>query len=420
MKKGMRIAAILLAILLACAILPPTTAQARPKSFDSSMLNRSEQSVNAKLQIGDMVFNGKLINKALSDDETDKLIEETLAEMGMTDADFDALNARVNPSPTQEELNALRDNMITLLGLPAVGASDEINLAASLLTAIDQMGQGDFSGLGKNYLNLMIQSEAMMSNPIAGYFYIKNMGQDLKDLLKSMQESYNGPRGERERTMADFYGRLNSKIYNELRKRNRLWKLEFAGATAQKPFMLLDRQTDEKWTLDMVLGQKDAAESVAADPNGSYEGDYTITIDYSLDTLPDALLESEKSWDSSSDFKLTGGGAHTAKRTLTGHAAVQLNAYGSSDISPKQNGDNKDVNISGIVIHGTVTGDSVENYDLVFSADAQNLGFNCTNHYDTEVGQIDDFSYSDAWETWSDIWKRGDNAVQGWKLTLAP
>ena len=190
----------------------------------------------------------------------------------------------------------------------------------------------------------------------------------------------------------------------------------FNNAKATRQFEFLDTQFDEKWTLNMVLTR--TMHSPAGIPQ--YAGQYTIDIEYDLTKMADTLRKPLQEADPPGNYSVANSGAQNANRTLTGSATALINVS-SMSITPDQDGDKKNVNVAGIVIHCQYDSWS---YDVEYFADEDNVFFGQTNIVagpQTESIEAtvasQGYPWPFAWEEYGNIYKRGDDATSGWTLT---
>ena len=418
MKKYIRITALLLSVTLLFTLIPPVSAEAsRPTGFRTSRL-RSLRNNNMKavLKIDDMVFNGVIRIAGLSDEKLDELIQQTLSEMGMSEADFNELYFKSLDTLTQQDLNNIRDAVITAGGLVAHPVAGE---AAYVIKVMDQFSQGDRWGLAKTALE-----RGLSSNPMTGSFIL---AKDILSLLKLAHDEYTGDRATAARKINDFYNNLDRKVAKEIVSQNVGWRVEFIGATAKKTFTFYREQFSEIWTLDMVL-TKSTPSYV-----GIYEGDYTINIEYDLSRMVYELQQSYIDTFSSTPgirevrVDIISHGTTNAKRTLSGRATASV-GVGSWDIvtiTPSNTNDNKDVSVSGIAMHLYDAGDDqYEHRDLEYSADESTVTLNHRNYTLTNEGgtfPLPDYADPRPWEEFCDIYQRGDRAKENtpkWELSM--
>ena len=103
MKRLSRGILVLLATVLLYAVFTPASAYARPKTVDLSKTILQNYNKIVYLQIGDMTFQGRLIDNSRSDVVIDKLIDEVLNEMELTAEEFDELNTQQQTPLTDQE-----------------------------------------------------------------------------------------------------------------------------------------------------------------------------------------------------------------------------------------------------------------------------------------------------------------------------
>jgi len=349
LKKLKRIAILVLVSALVLVVIPPTKAEARPKSIEYWRIYRyQDAALNAHVQIGDMVFKGQLRNRAVTEAELEKFIRETLAEMNLSDEEFDALNWILWEGMSQEESNKVRDAAVTAVGLLDPTDGGAIGATAKFGQMIDQLGQGDYSGAGGSYFDLVSKFYSYIPAVALGQF-CRTMN-DLSGLFEHARGK-SGQYGMATTIIADFYRRLNSKLHEKAKDNE--WALEFIGSIASKQFSFFDTQCTEIWMLNMILPKTSAG--TRNDFCGTYEGTFTINIEYDISGFHDNLetiaekfgiyewqVEYAEEWGDITPPQLTvtNRGTSNMKRTISGDARVNvpslpratINMFGDADV----------------------------------------------------------------------------------------
>ena len=415
MSKFTKGVSILLAMIMLCAVYVPQKAFARPKTFHMNWIGNAEYP-SVRLTIEDMNFYGK-IRPGYNEAQLDKMIQETLSEMGLSEEEFDRLNEPNRPL-TQQEVGKIRDALLTAVkvAVPALGT------AADTLKAIEQCDKGDYSGMAMTILEMPL---GVITLP--------------RDIVLSLQSIYQfatntaGP-------VHDFYRALKKRI--GLEKFG--WVMEFKNATSAKmPFTLFGSYCTEQWTLNMTLVKKNTFLSDRSSYIGDYEGSYTIDIDYDLSNFqskPLGITEkgeiaqtisnfANSEWYGTPIIDVVSNGACDVRRTLAGDATAEVNNVFADSITPSQKRDEKKVSVSGIKISmkwagisgdaqfGTGTfidlsSDNPDNFTAFFNSgysSGSSSGF-------SDSRALPDWTTSIPWE--GTIWERGDKARQGWKLKV--
>ena len=395
---------LLLAAVMLCTIFIPQPVYARPKKFDRSRIEEY-YGMEVKIQIGDMIFDG-YITKEFTEAELDRLIAESLKEMGMSEKDLDDLYVLAeNPNYTPEQA---RDALVTMLGLGAAGD------AANVMKALDQYYKGDHAGANRTMGEI---TKIRWLNPKKTIEDIANEWNNAILVVCEQQQTFQ---------ITKFYSLLSAKIFRLLRDRE--WVLNVANAKATKQFQFLKKSLDEEWTMNMVLKQRRNANG---EINGQYEGDFTIEIKYAVDNLPNIFAQDHidnvmRAASSQLDWKasLTNPGTSKVTRKLTGSAVATIN-FSKSSIAPSLKYDDKDINIEGIVVHDRGDHWNGDHYDMDRSYWAKTTGifYKLTNqvattHDGTSIPMPDSGDVWTDWEDWGDIWKRGDNGDKGWLLLV--
>ena len=428
-RRLAKIMSLLLITILLCAVVQPAPAQAsRPKSFNIARISNTEFPT-VQVIIGDMGFHG-WIRPGYSDEELDKLIEEVLKEMGLTEAEFDLLNEPNRPL-TQQEINDIRDALVTAAALADAAGADGLGTAAQIGKLIHQLRQGDFKGAAGTLYDMAPTSVPGL-NPISSWRFGAEIRHMLLEIWKYATDSA-GPVNE-------FYKRLKEKI-NDLDKG---WVIEVNTEIPRTGrFNFYSRYSfKEKWTLNMTLTQLRRHGTWGYE--GQYNGSYTIEIEYDIENIHNAFFEPMRDGIMNtpgadidiSEVVLADPGEKHAKRTITGEAqAVIINfIVHSQSITPAQTSDEKDVSISDVVTHirrdltwifeNGDTGHMDEEYDFVHWADEQNIYSQLRNYVAVwEYGERSDGpldAEANIWFVWdsSEMYQRGDNAAQGWQLKI--
>jgi hypothetical protein len=202
------------------------------------------------------------------------------------------------------------------------------------------------------------------------------------------------------------------------------YAIVFRDAKAKGPFTLFGEEFTEKWTLNMVLLTTRAGWlSYRGESTAEFEGSYTIDIDYGFDRMAEATLKYQNDMSPGVENTLTSTGNSHAERTLAGRANAKVLFGGKGEvlceIVPEQERDEKDVSVSGIVVHVLMeSADGVTNFDLESSADAENRTWEQTNCWNDLIGSYQGISSTHPWEYYGDIYQRGDKAADEWKLTI--
>ena len=441
MKRLERGILVLMAAAFLCTVSMPASAYARPKTVDLSKAILKSDYIPVYVQIGDMIFQGRIIDKSSSDEVIDKLIEEVLKEMGLTEAEFDKLNTQQQTPLTDQEKKERMENLATALGGGVGGkpASIGVEILADILYGTDEMTPG-------KYAKLLRKIEVADSDTVRGFWIsLDEYAKLIKDISAYGKE---GGRGYAILQSRIFY----LKLYNKLNAfRAPEWAIEFKDAKATKPFQLFKSSSisaNEIWTLNMTL--KFSRDHAASQPQRNrrtyeavYQGSYTIDIEYNISKLlPSALAEWIDKWmitapDAiSSSTSVANNGSIYAKRTLAGEAlaeVVQRNDGGRLPytynnkyrITPTQKSDVKNVGASGIMLNSIVTSKRGSYIDCTyeFTADENALYMHHTEQiiyannatWEGPSGTLDTL----PWEEYSDMYERGDNAGKGWNLKIA-
>ncbi len=449
MKKAVS----LILILVYTLVLLPITAYALPRTFDKSRVHRLDD-YQVALKISDLTFQGKFTNAELTDEKLEELIKKVLAEMGLSEADFDLLNDLVNTmnehnSISPEQMQKIFDRWFDMLGAVPIAGQ-----AATLVQIIIQLNQGDYSGpaqsaaeeAGSQFAEGL--GDALDASGKLGKAAGSALGiaKALKAVIEGMMESNIAERAvdralglEAYKLVNEFYARLNREVDKHYQENAANYMVKFDNAKAEKPFELFGTQNTEKWTLNMTLFQTESYNRL--DIDGQYEGQYTIEISYDLSGFQGGLSsivqtpewrntyafpEWESTW-GAFNVAIGNPGTCNVKRTLEGYAtAILYRKGGTPSINPTQDRDVKDVQVSGIVIQASA-GDDESRLDIECSVTTNEDAFTNTMTKWTVTWPDDVFDappsdlghvYDIAWG--NSIWRRANNADSGWKITLTP
>ena len=407
MRKGIKYISLLLTAVLLFAAFPPVVAQAaRPRTFDKSKLMNANKQYPAELTIEDVVFHG-VLKLSLDDGELDRLIEETMKEVGLTEEEFNRI------SEDHEDYKAREEELLKKL-------SDEVanNMSLqdpSVLKAVLQLLlQGDIRGALTTLLN---------ANSTNSLVRTRRENSKLEmDLLKFAKEISSGVS-----KLASFYDKLHHKIREKM-----LWILEFKDAKAEKTFSLYGAQCKEQWTLNAILPKQMAATQSEDYPYGPYEGNFDIEIKYDLSGFHNNLETTV--WDmpgmrdcytaqtgipgfSAPTATVKNRGTSDVKRNISGTAKVDVGVDRSwIDLTVKSN--HKNAKVEGIVVNlhsDYILAYGTGNYDQDFNLSANAESFKAEDHIvirtvhgGTTVGANRDEQHSLTAPWDGDIWQRGD------------
>ncbi len=428
------------------------TAYALPRSFDRSRVHRLDD-YRVELKIRDMTFEGKFTNAELTDEKLEEMVKKALAEMGLGEADFDLLNDLVDTmnqydSISPEQMQKIFDRWFDMIGAVPVAGQ-----AATLVQIILQLNQGDYSGPAQSAAEEAGSQiaeglgDALDASGNAGKFAGSawGIGKALKAVIEGMMESDTAERAvdralglEAYRLIEEFYAKLNNEADKHFQENAPNFMVKFDGAKSSKPFTLFGTQNSENWTLNMTLFQTESDSRL--DIDGKYEGQYTIEIEYDLSGFQGGLSdivqtaewkktyivfpEWESTW-GTFDVSVTNPDTCNVKRTLEGYAtAILYRKNGRSSIKPTQDQDIKDVTVSGMMIQASA-GDGESRLDIGCSVSANESAFtNAMTSWtvtwpdDVFDGPASAHQYDIAWD--EGIWRRGNNADEGWVITLTP
>ncbi len=444
MKK---VASLCLILVMAFVLSPITAHAALPRTFDKSRVHRLDD-YQVELKIQDMTFQGIFTNAELSDEKLEQMVRKVLAEMGLTEADFDMLNELVNTMEShntisQEQLEKIFDRWLMMLGpVPGLGT------AATIAQILLQINKGDYTGAAINVgeqaageVVTVVIGEELGKHVNLGY----NIGKALNAAIEGMMESNTGQRAldralglEARRTLSTFYSKLNDEVDRHYKKNGPDFMVKFDKAKAEKPIDLFFTENTEKWSLDMTLFQTESYNRL--DIDGQYEGQYVIEIEYDLSGFQQNLNDVVQTpawqktivvfeqWETAwgkFDIAATNPGNCDVKRKLEGYATAILYRKGAqSRITPSEDSSTMDVDVSGIVIEASAQNDE-SRLDIETSVSADEKAFTSrmtkwTVTWPAEVfnGPTDSHVYNIGWT--DEMWKRANNAGRYWEIALKP
>lgn len=441
-----------LLLVVALVLMPLTAHAALPRTFDKSRVHRLDD-YNVELKISDMTFQGTFTNAELSDEKIEQMVRKVLAEMGLTEADFDMLNDLVDTMKkhdtiSQEQMEKIFDRWLTMLGpVPGVGT------AATIVQILLLINKGDYSGaatdaaiaagekVGEKVV-VKVVGEELAEYVNIGY----NIGKALDAAIEGMMESNTGQRAldralglEAYKTINSFYSKLNAEVDKHYKQNGPDFMVKFDKAKAEKkPVTLFDTENFETWTLDMTLFQTESYNRL--DIDGQYEGQYVIEIDYDLSGFQQHLNdivqtpewrktivvfdEWETAW-GSFDIAATNPGNCDVKRKLEGYAtAILYRKGGQCRIKATEERSTMDTNVSGIVIEASAQRDE-SRLDIATSVSADENAFTnqmtkWTVTWPEDVINVpaDMHVYEISWS--DGMWRRASNYERDWKIALSP
>ena len=445
MKRFKKIISLILAAAILCiAPLPHPAQAARPRTFNNNLfLHVSNSMKTVWIGIQGMKFAGKL-KPGYTDEELDKLIDEVLSELGLTADDFDRLNEPGRPL-TQQEINDIRDALVTAAGLTGAVGVPAVGELAQIAKLIDQLRQGDYTGAAWTLFdNYMLGLSGV--NPVAFVIYGHRLSREIRHLLEQIWRHAAGTAGP----VYEFYRRLKKRL-DDL---DTDWVLSVENWTSVwKPiFLFFGTGCYEKWTMNMLLKQREEYGNYGFE--GTYDGSYTITIEYDLSNFQSSLgdriwslgeigqslntlTNTSELW-SQYNYNYNQGTCDV-KRTLTGEATAfvpgPLAFLASPRITPNQKSDERDVNFSGNIFNFewkmSYSGEGVVwNVDLSWTmelkADENGLIGDLYDGHGVSTNNMQSgstpfsenpFTVNTPWDP--KIWERGDKASQGWTLSFS-
>jgi len=432
MKKLCRLLSFLLILSFILTLLPVQTAYALPKSLNKARIHRLDD-YRVAVAIRGMVFLGKLTNAKITDAKLDEFIKEVLAEMNLTEEEFDIYNDAIDTMEahkkvTPEQIQKIKERILIIAGaVPGVG------IYAAFAALVDKILSQDNLGAMEKASEISTRFMEMAGKelvPGTGTSAFRKASGPLKALIalydamvsdETAKRVYDRIKGlDAYRIINDFYGRLNAKVDKYYKENEADYVIVFNNAEGQPTwyFSLFGAVFPERWRLSMELHRVQADSKLNID--GKYKGNYTINIEYEISEMGVAVYNSErKLWlatkgETDGDAVLNSKGTAYGKRTLSGEAEALIMVYnplvtnlrGSRcSIEPNQKSDVKNVGASGIqmTFYGYVP--IVEN-DY---ADQDNIWMVNPN---AEVVT--------TWDAEGDMYKRGNGATSHWLMSLMP
>ena len=480
MKKTMKTLALCLAVLIAVPLIPaaPATA-ARPRTLDNSRIEyERDRHQTYLLKIGEMSFRGKTVNlHAPSEEDIDKMIDDTLKEMGLTANEFDALNELLkqlekierDEGPDEKEWREIKDNLWDILG---VG----LGPVASLLQLIDQLTDGEWWGAGQStgegLLDVLLQAadktpalkDTIRIKVVSAGFSVFTYFKALRALYQSWErytKRWETIRGGMQARMKiqEFYKRLEEKLKADSQRRSQDIVILFKDVKSEKkPFWFEDSDNLwETWTLNAEFHPAGGtSDFTTLSYSSRYEANFRIDIEYDIVNLPHAIYDAIKygvevvgrAPDAdvmANKVVMIGLGEKSAKRTMEGTATILIerkNGKGTSSIRQVMSTDTKDVKVSNIYFQIKYDAlyfpkdiypgyHEVYTQDAIFSADEETFSHQNKNVMHIIDGVVvsgpEDYPLERGrtgfyWWGLRDgryyIWGRGDSAKESYNWTL--
>ena len=249
MKKAV---SLILPLVLVLALLP-VTAWALPRTFDKSRVHRLDDYL-VELKIGDMTFQGKFTNAELTDEKLDELVQKVLAEMGLSEADFDLLNDLVNTMNEHNTISPEQMQKIFDRWFDMIGAVPGVGQVTTLVQVIIQLNQGDTGGPAQSAAE---EAGSQFAEGMADAFDATGklgkvagsalgIGKALKAAIEGMLDSNVAEKAmdralglEAYKLLNEFYGKLNREVDKHFKDNAPNFMVKFDNAKAEKPFRAL-------------------------------------------------------------------------------------------------------------------------------------------------------------------------------------
>lgn len=321
--------------------------------------------------------------------EIDQLVKETLKSMNLTELDIKEANQMVQKAKrasefTKEDMDRVRDNMLTTLkAVPAAG-----NVATVLEAVKDYMGSSSWDDIGTASVDILERSMTDWVKDTAGGF-IDEAGELGKNVNKinavtgqllaieqfcEMMMDEHARTKEKWKAIADganakrmlnkFYDALQRKIDNYKYKSDQKgWQINFNHAAAGRNFTFFGVDSNyQTWFLDMNLEQKATNEygSVA----GIYEGNFTMSAEHEMSSFEtrahEAIVNMGEVGAAIKKIQATPGykvelrtvspGDAYISRTISGTCEAEINVNGEITIKLNEENDETMVVISGMEV----------------------------------------------------------------------
>ena len=432
-----KITAVLIALAVSFALLPPAPAQAWtigcPVTLDRSRLHMNGDTRKVTLKIENMNFKGTLEREPLTDEELADVIAQVANSQGMGPAqfngDFDQLSEAVNKmnanmEMTPEKIQQMKNDILKL-AKAVPGAGQVVTALEGLDAAIngdDSKAAMDAVKTAQNILNTNIKDiekdisngEGMGDKPKGGEISkalnLYNAAKVTFDRFErevqewqDLQDGLNAKRG-----LEKLYGLINQKIDEYMQKTGKKYQISFDHSKAWTLFHLFGEQAKQNWDIKMTLEQTRVEQTPQGGTGlGTYQGYFRIIVDYDMADIRDwmpitGIYNMGAASTMLNDFKaeiedtapviitMPEPGTCSAKRDLLGEATVKVsvdnhfNTSATIDLNVQHN--EKIVDISGIemdisanVINSSNDGTTVMvNYSTNYEISADENHFNVT------------------------------------------
>jgi hypothetical protein len=388
------IAALALLCGLSYTLCPPAAAIS---SVDLSRVKFSKGSENMEFKFGGVTIPGVATQYIpFTEEEINKIVQDTLKEKGLTQLAFTELTqtverARRAATFTKEDMMRIKDNLMTSLGTAAsVTPVDAVGEVSTVLTWIDKyMNSKSWDDIGTVSVNMM---ENAMSDKVKetakGFF--NDQGELGEDIVKdyawvdrinniisfaAMLEDENARTEQKwkdiadganaKRTLNEFYDILQTRIdaYKE-KSDAKGWYIKFNQEPGRRSFTFFGVDSNMQiWTLDMTLQQKTGESGSIA---GTYTGPYAMRVTHIMEEggfttrAHEAVLHMDKPMkyinkylnDPNLETKLitTPGGKATIERMIYGHCEAVIDESGKISMTLTQETDNTNVSFSNIEV----------------------------------------------------------------------
>jgi hypothetical protein len=370
-------------------------------NVDLSRVKFSSGSESLVFEFGGVKIDGEVRQKVpFTEAEINQLVKEALKDAGLTELDIKEANDKVEKarrasSFTQEDINRIKQNLLTSMEtVPAAGN------AATLLQAIDKyMSSTSWDDIGTASVDLLEESMTEQVKETASGFVDRagelgenvNLANEWMGALTSIvsfldmladEQTHDRQKwrdiadgAEAKRLLNSFYETLQDKIDRYKHKSDQGgWVIDFDNAMAGRNFTFFNVDSNfQTWYLDMNMEQKNTNDfgSIA----GDYEGNYTIRAEHEMSGFQSRTDEVMRQLESKGALGggvqiftngMNGAGFHTSfkpgasgtayiSRTISGTCEATIAESGEITLSLHEDNDETMVDISGVTAELTST-----------------------------------------------------------------
>ncbi|NLJ97643.1 MAG: hypothetical protein GX321_10885 [Clostridiales bacterium] len=375
-------------LLILTMVLQPQNAYAA-SYVDLSRVKFSSGSEPLVFTFGDLNIDGVLMQiYPFTEDEINQLVQETLKSKNLTQLEIKEANEKVLKAKrasefTKEDLERVKQNMLTTISAVPVG-----NVSTVLSAVTGYMGSSSWDDIGTASATLLENTTKDWVKDTAGGFVNKagELGKNLntvnavtsqllaiekfcemmvdehartKQKWKDIADGANA-----KRMLNEFYFALQNKIDSYKSKSDRFgWQIQFNDERVGSNFTFFGVDTNyQTWSLDMILSQEEKPEIGAA--TGTYLGVYSIRSRHEMSNFQsrahEAILNMGEVGAAIKKMKETPGntvnlstvstGSVYIERVINGYCQATIKEDGEITLTMEEESDQTVVNISGIEV----------------------------------------------------------------------